>query len=264
MRPSSTWPAPGISGQVDVAGDTVTVSVEATQATQILGIAGLHSFTVSASATATAVRGITGAGPVKSNRPIERLGNIASGSIAALIIVVIVVGGPVGLAFSVGWPLPHRVPTLGKDSCGAWSPWNFRSDAARCALLCGMAGLGLRSGLYWRRGDSHRERSRGSKKLPIVGALQPMAARLVAAVLFACCLQWHVLTLPRCYCIALPWPNNCIPMQPGSWPTSSCPPQFRRRRSRIRVRASNRRRRPAKFPLGLTPLFPTTTYGQSA
>lgn len=52
----------GDSGQVAVTGDTVTVSVEATQATQILGIAGLHSFTVSASASATAVRGITGAG----------------------------------------------------------------------------------------------------------------------------------------------------------------------------------------------------------
>lgn len=51
----------GDAGQVTVVGDTVTVSVESTQATQILGIAGLHSFTVSASATATAVRGITGA-----------------------------------------------------------------------------------------------------------------------------------------------------------------------------------------------------------
>jgi Flp pilus assembly protein TadG len=52
----------GDSGQVAVAGDTVTVSVEANQASQILGIAGLHSFTVSASASAAAVRGITGAG----------------------------------------------------------------------------------------------------------------------------------------------------------------------------------------------------------
>jgi Flp pilus assembly protein TadG len=52
----------GDHGQVAVAGDTVTVTVEATQPTQILGIAGLHSFTVSATANATAVRGITGAG----------------------------------------------------------------------------------------------------------------------------------------------------------------------------------------------------------
>ena len=52
----------GDTGQVTVNGDIVTVRVEATQATQILGIAGLHSFTVSASASATAVRGITGAG----------------------------------------------------------------------------------------------------------------------------------------------------------------------------------------------------------
>lgn len=52
----------GDRGQVMVNGDTVTVQVEATQATQMLGIAGLHSFTVAASASATAVRGITGAG----------------------------------------------------------------------------------------------------------------------------------------------------------------------------------------------------------
>jgi hypothetical protein len=51
----------GDHGQVAVAGDTVTVTVEATQPTQILGIAGLHSSTVSATANATAVRGITGA-----------------------------------------------------------------------------------------------------------------------------------------------------------------------------------------------------------
>ena len=51
----------GDSGQVAVTGDTVIVSVEATQATEILGIAGLHASTVSASASATAVRGITGA-----------------------------------------------------------------------------------------------------------------------------------------------------------------------------------------------------------
>jgi Flp pilus assembly protein TadG len=52
----------GDSGQVAVARDTVTVTVQATQATQILGIAGLHTFTVSASASASAVRGINGAG----------------------------------------------------------------------------------------------------------------------------------------------------------------------------------------------------------
>jgi Flp pilus assembly protein TadG len=52
----------GHQGQVDVAGDVVTVTVEETQATQILGVVGLHATTVSASARATAVRGITGPG----------------------------------------------------------------------------------------------------------------------------------------------------------------------------------------------------------
>jgi Flp pilus assembly protein TadG len=52
----------GDQGQVAVDGNTVTVTVVATQPTQILGIGGLHSLTVSATATASAFRGITGAG----------------------------------------------------------------------------------------------------------------------------------------------------------------------------------------------------------
>jgi len=52
----------GDRGQVIVVGNTVTVTVEATQPTQILGIVGLHSMTVSATASASAVRGITEAG----------------------------------------------------------------------------------------------------------------------------------------------------------------------------------------------------------
>jgi Flp pilus assembly protein TadG len=51
----------GDRGQVTVAGDTVSVTVETTQPTQILGIVGLHALTESASASATAVRGITAA-----------------------------------------------------------------------------------------------------------------------------------------------------------------------------------------------------------
>jgi Flp pilus assembly protein TadG len=52
----------GDRGQVAVEGNTVTVTVEATQPTQILAIAGLRSLNVSATASASAVRGITGAG----------------------------------------------------------------------------------------------------------------------------------------------------------------------------------------------------------
>ena len=52
----------GDHGQVAVNGNTVTVTVVAIQPTQILGIVGLHSLTVSATATASAFRGITGPG----------------------------------------------------------------------------------------------------------------------------------------------------------------------------------------------------------
>jgi hypothetical protein len=54
--------ATGDHGHVAVAGDTVTVTVVATQPTQILGVAGLHSLTVTASASARAIRGISGPG----------------------------------------------------------------------------------------------------------------------------------------------------------------------------------------------------------
>jgi Putative Flp pilus-assembly TadE/G-like len=49
----------GDQGHVAVIGDTVTVTVIATQPTQILGIAGLRSLTVTASASARAIRGIS-------------------------------------------------------------------------------------------------------------------------------------------------------------------------------------------------------------
>jgi hypothetical protein len=52
----------GDRGTVSVIGNTVTVTVEATQRTQILSLAGIRSLSVSATASASAVRGITGAG----------------------------------------------------------------------------------------------------------------------------------------------------------------------------------------------------------
>jgi hypothetical protein len=54
--------ATGDSGHVAVAGDVITVTVRVVQPTQILGIVGLHTLTVSGTASATAVRGITAVG----------------------------------------------------------------------------------------------------------------------------------------------------------------------------------------------------------
>ena len=54
--------ATGDSGQVRVAGDRVFVTVSIAQSTQILGLVGLHSLTVTGSGAATAVRGVTGPG----------------------------------------------------------------------------------------------------------------------------------------------------------------------------------------------------------
>jgi len=52
----------GDRGQVAVTGDLITVTVQVTQPTQVLDIVGLHSLTVSGTASATAVRGITASG----------------------------------------------------------------------------------------------------------------------------------------------------------------------------------------------------------
>ena len=52
----------GHQGQVAVQGNTVTVTVEISQPTQILGVAGIRSLNVSATASANAIRGISAAG----------------------------------------------------------------------------------------------------------------------------------------------------------------------------------------------------------
>jgi len=49
----------GQSGSASVVGDTVTVSVEESEPTVILGIIGIHRITVSAVASATNVHGVT-------------------------------------------------------------------------------------------------------------------------------------------------------------------------------------------------------------
>ncbi len=52
----------GDRGTVTVIGNTVTVTVEAIQPTQILNLVGIQSLSVSATASASAIRGITEAG----------------------------------------------------------------------------------------------------------------------------------------------------------------------------------------------------------
>lgn len=54
--------ATGHTGTVTVAGDQVTVTVRISQPTQILGIAGIGSLTVSGTGTARAEQGVTGPG----------------------------------------------------------------------------------------------------------------------------------------------------------------------------------------------------------
>lgn len=52
----------GVAGDASATATTVTVSVRRTSRTQILRVVGVHGLNVSATATATAVHGVTGAG----------------------------------------------------------------------------------------------------------------------------------------------------------------------------------------------------------
>lgn len=121
---------------------------------------------------------------MKSNRSFERLSDIARGTTAALMIVLVVVGVPVGLAISVGWPLPHHMPTLGGirlalDAHGISDQTLLDALACVAWLVWACVVVSIAEEVM------ATTRGRGSKKLPIAGAFQPMSARLVAAVLFA-------------------------------------------------------------------------------
>jgi DNA-binding SARP family transcriptional activator len=119
-----------------------------------------------------------------SNGRAHRMVALCRGGVAALLIVVLIVGVPWGLVTAVGWPLPHHVPTpdglrsaletrgipnqtlLDALGCVAWLAW----ASVAISLAEEMAATTF---------------GRGSKRLPIVGAFQPVAARLVAAVFLA-------------------------------------------------------------------------------
>jgi DNA-binding SARP family transcriptional activator len=121
---------------------------------------------------------------VKSSGPADRIVALSRGGVAALLIVVLIVGVPWGLVTAVGWPLPHHVPTLdglrnALETRGI--PNQTLLDALGCVAWLAWASVAV----SLIEEIAATTFGRGSKRLPIAGAFQPFAARLVAAVFLA-------------------------------------------------------------------------------
>ena len=121
---------------------------------------------------------------MNANRAPNRVRELAGGSAALLALIALVVGVPLGLAMAVGWPLPHQVPTV----AGLRTALTTRGIPDRTmldALAC-VAWLAWLSALLSIAEEAVAAiRGRRARRLPVAGAFQPVASRLVAAVLFA-------------------------------------------------------------------------------
>ncbi len=91
---------------------SVTVTVEATQPTQILGIVGLHSLTRLGHGQRHGGARDHWGRAVSQRQERDRLRELATGSAAAVALVALVAGVPLALSAAVGWPLPHHLPSL--------------------------------------------------------------------------------------------------------------------------------------------------------
>ena len=113
-----------------------------------------------------------------------RARSLISGSGALVALIGLVVAVPVGLAMAVGWPLPHHVPTV----TGLRTALTSRGIPNQTLLdaLASVAWLAWASAVLSIAEEAVAAiRGRGARRIPVAGAFQPVASRLVAAVLFA-------------------------------------------------------------------------------
>jgi DNA-binding SARP family transcriptional activator/LysM repeat protein len=116
--------------------------------------------------------------------PSSRARSWLSGTGALLALVILIVGVPLGLVVAVGWPLPHQVPSLD----GLRSALTSRGipDRVFLDILACVAWLAWASAVVSIIEETVAAvRGRSSKRIPVAGAFQPIAGRLVAIVLFA-------------------------------------------------------------------------------
>jgi hypothetical protein len=111
-----------------------------------------------------------------------RAGELAGGLAALLAILLLAVGVPLGLAYVVGWPLPHALPSVAELSrafTGGAIPDEFIVNAL---AVVGWAYWAHFMVCLWAELAAAR-RGRPTRHLPLAGLNQTIAARLVGAVL---------------------------------------------------------------------------------
>jgi hypothetical protein len=111
-----------------------------------------------------------------------RAGELVGGLAALLAILLLAVGVPLGLAFVVGWPLPHALPSLGELSrafTGGAVPDEF---IVKALAAVGWAYWVQFMVCLWAELAAAR-RGRPTRHLPLAGLNQAIAARLIGAVL---------------------------------------------------------------------------------
>ncbi len=112
-----------------------------------------------------------------------RIRRLAAG-LGALIMLAVLVGGvPAGLVLGIGWPLPHALPGWAQLQADLSAPIPDLAllKALACVVWVGWANLAAAVLIE----AAASIRGHASRRLPVAGALQPFAGRLVAAVAFA-------------------------------------------------------------------------------
>ena len=115
---------------------------------------------------------------VRSGRASELAGGLA----ALLAILLLAVGVPLGLAYVVGWPLPHALPSLAELSrafTGGAIPDEF---IVKALAVIGWAYWAQFMVCLWAELAAARK-GRPTRHLPLAGLNQAIAARLIGAVL---------------------------------------------------------------------------------
>jgi DNA-binding SARP family transcriptional activator len=111
-----------------------------------------------------------------------RAGELAGGLTALLAILLLAVGVPLGLAYVVGWPLPHALPSLAELSralTGGAIPDEF---IVKTLAVIGWAYWAQFMVCLWAELAAARK-GRLTRHLPLAGLNQALAARLIGAVL---------------------------------------------------------------------------------
>ncbi len=114
----------------------------------------------------------------------SRLIALLRGVGALLVLTALLVGVPIALWVFVGWPLPHAIPTWGQLRAGLTAhgiPDEVLLKILAC--VCWLAWFGLMTSVVTEVAAAIR--GRAARRLPLLGFVQPVAAHLIAAVVFA-------------------------------------------------------------------------------